>query len=207
MISRLESALQGSLPGSSAHDLLAPRPRREWPAGFDPARIRRAAGLLLVFPIGHRSHVALTVRAATLGRHGGQISLPGGVIDPGETTAEAALREAAEEVGLSPAGVRVLGALSPIDIPVSGFRLEPIVAAIDTRPRLSASDLEVARILEVPVDELMTPDALVWTKAVRDERSYDVPVLAVAGVEIWGATAMVLAEFLSLLGWSGPKIA
>lgn len=204
LIARLEPALKGALPGPVAHDLLAPRPRREWPAGFDPAQARRAAGLLLVFPLRDRAHIALTVRAATLGRHGGQVSLPGGVVDPGETPTEAALREAAEEVGLSPTGVRVLGALSPVDIPVSGFRLEPIVAAIGSRPRLLPSDAEVARILEVPVEALMAREAIAWTKAVRDERQYDVPVLAVQDVEIWGATAMVLAEFLTLLGWTGP---
>jgi 8-oxo-dGTP pyrophosphatase MutT (NUDIX family) len=205
LVMRLEQALRGSLPGAAAHDLLAPRPRREWPAGFDPAQARHAAGLLLVFPIGDRAHVALTVRAITLGRHGGQVSLPGGVVDPGETAAEAALREAAEEVGLSPAGVRILGALTPVDIPVSGFRLEPIVATMTARPRLHPSDHEVARILEVPVDALLTPDAIAWTKAVRDEREYDVPFLAFDDVEIWGATAMVLAEFLTLLGWTLPE--
>jgi 8-oxo-dGTP pyrophosphatase MutT (NUDIX family) len=205
LVLRLEEALRASLPGAAAHALLAPRPRREWPAGFDPAQVRHAAALLLVFPIDDRAHVALTVRAASLGRHGGQVSLPGGVVDPGETAPEAALREAAEEVGLSPAGVRVLGALTPVDIPVSGFRLEPIVAIMQARPRLHASDGEVARILEVPVAALSAPDALGWTKAVRDEREYDVPLLKFDDVEIWGATAMVLAEFLTLVGWTVPE--
>lgn len=205
LVVRLEGALRGSLPGAAAHDLLAPRPPREWPAGFDPAKARHAAGLLLVFPINDRAHVALTVRAATLLRHGGQVSLPGGVVDPGESASEAALREAAEEVGLSPAGVRLLGALTPVDIPVSGFRLEPIVATMNARPRLHPSDHEVARILEVPVDALLAPDAIAWTTLVREEREYDVPLLAFEDVEIWGATAMVLAEFLTLVGWIVPE--
>src|SRR5207248_11030681 len=99
-----------------------------WPAGFNPARIRHAAGLLLVFPVNDVPFVVLTLRADHLGRHGGQVSLPGGVIEPGETFEQAALREAHEEVGLSAADVRVLGALTPLDIPVTGFRLHPIVA-------------------------------------------------------------------------------
>ena len=129
VVERLAHGLSGPLPGAAAQAVLAPEPRRQWPDGFDPARIRHAAGLLLVFPIHRRAHLVLTVRADTLGRHGGQISLPGGVVDPGETIEQAALREAHEEVALPSADPRILGSLTPIDIPVSGFRLHPVVAA------------------------------------------------------------------------------
>ena len=88
------------LPGAAAQERLAPVPRRAWPTGFNPARIRHAAGLLLLYPDHDRAHIVLTVRADTLGRHGGQVSLPGGVVDPGETFEQAALREAHEEVAL-----------------------------------------------------------------------------------------------------------
>ena len=125
VVDRLQIALAEPLPGAPAQALMAPRPRREWPISFDPARIRHAGGLLLVFPIDASAHIVLTVRADTLGRHGGKVSLPGGVVEAGETFAEAAVREAHEEVGLSPHDVRVLGALTPLDIPVSGFRLHP----------------------------------------------------------------------------------
>jgi 8-oxo-dGTP pyrophosphatase MutT (NUDIX family) len=228
VVRQLERGLRGELPGAAAQLRLAPVPRREWPAGFNPARIREAAGLLLVFPAktlnaeiaefaekenplralrslrstSDQAHIVLTVRADTLGRHGGQVSLPGGVIEPGETFEQAALREAHEEVGLSPDGVRVLGALTALDIPVSGFRLQPIVAATEARPHLSASDGEVARILEIDLDELMNPAHVVSTTRERDGIALTVPAFHVAGHEIWGATAMVLAEFLTLLGWS-----
>ena len=198
---RLETGLRAELPGPAAHARLAPVPRRAWPTGFNPARIRDAAGLLLVFPVGGRAHVILTVRADTLGRHGGQVSLPGGVVDPGETLEQAALREAHEEVALPLDDVRVLGALTPLDIPVSGFRLHPIVAVSRTRPVLTPSDGEVARILEVGVDELLNPEHFVTTERDRDGFALTVPSFRVADVEIWGATAMVLAEFLALLGW------
>jgi 8-oxo-dGTP pyrophosphatase MutT (NUDIX family) len=151
---------------------------------------------------GDAAHIVLTVRADTLGRHSGQVSLPGGVIEPGETFEQAALREAHEEVGLSPDGVRVLGALTALDIPVSGFRLQPIVAVTEARPHLAASDGEVARILEIDLDELMNPAHVVSTTRERDGIALTVPAFHVAGHEIWGATAMVLAEFLALLGWS-----
>src|SRR5690349_11494479 len=169
---------------------MAPIPRRQWPTGHNPARIRNAAGLLLVFPSSARNaehaettesaektdrlralrvpraqravahedaaHIVLTVRADTLRRHGGQVSLPGGVVEAGETFEQAAIREAREEIALRDE-VHVRGALTPLDIPVSGFRLHPIVATLDARPVLAAIDGEVARILEVAVDDLMDP--------------------------------------------------
>ena len=228
-IARLETGLRAELPGPSAHARLAPVPRRAWPTGSNPARIRNAAGLLLVFPKEETAeiaenaekndslrssrsprflpdrtaaHIILTVRAHTLGRHGGQVSLPGGVVDPGETFEQAALREAHEEVALLPDEVRVLGTLTSLDLPVSGFRLHPIVAVSRTRPVLTPSDGEVARILEVGVDELLNPRHFVTTERERDGFGLTVvPSFRVADVEIWGATAMVLAEFLTVLGW------
>src|SRR6185436_15872447 len=144
VVDRLVDGLRKGLPGAAAHALMAPQPRRDWPPGFDPARVRDAAGLLLVFPVEDDAHVVLTVRADTLGRHGGQVSMPGGVAEPGETYAQAALREAHEEIALAPDAVRLLGALTPVDIPVSGFRLHPILGAADSHPGLAAADGEVA---------------------------------------------------------------
>jgi 8-oxo-dGTP pyrophosphatase MutT (NUDIX family) len=226
---RLEAGLRSTLPGPDAQARLAPLPRRQWPTSLNPARIRNAAGLLLVYPRSEETaetaesakqnsslrslrsprflpdraeaHIILTVRADAL-RHGGQVSLPGGVVDPGETFEQAALREAHEEIALSLDEVRVLGALTPLDIPVSGFRLHPIVAVNPTRPALTPSDSEVARILEVGVDDLLNPRHFSTTERQRDGVTFTVPAFHVHGVEIWGATAMVLAEFLALLGWA-----
>jgi 8-oxo-dGTP pyrophosphatase MutT (NUDIX family) len=197
----LRAGLADPLPGAAAHLLLAPRPRGAWPPGFNPARIRHAAGLLLMFPVENRAHIVLTVRAATLGRHGGQVSLPGGASEPGETFEQTALREAQEEIALALDGIRVLGALTPLDIPVSGFRLHPIVAAVNRRPSMRPADGEVARIVEVAIGELSAPARLLTHERVRDGHAEIVPGFHVHGLEIWGATAMVLAEFLMLLGW------
>jgi 8-oxo-dGTP pyrophosphatase MutT (NUDIX family) len=202
VLARLQVGLARPLPGAAAQAPMAPRPRGNWPPAFNPAHIRHAAGLLLVFPIGGDAHIVLTVRAGTLGRHGGQVSLPGGVVEPGESFERTALREAHEEVALAPDQVRVLGALTPLDIPVSGFRLHPIVAAATVRPQLTPSDGEVALILEVAVADLWDPGRRISIARVRDERELVVPAFDVAGVEIWGATAMVLAEFLAVLGWT-----
>ena len=182
---------------------MAPRLPRSWPDGFNPARIRDAAGLLLVFAGERRlAHVLLTVRAETL-RHPGQVSLPGGVVEPGETFEQAALREAHEEVRLSSEGVAIAGALTPLDIPVSGFRLHPIVATLPSQPALSAADGEVARIITPSVDELRAANCIAWRTRTRGEHTLEFPAFMLHDAEI-GATAMVLAEFLALLGWHGP---
>lgn len=201
VVRRLTEGLRGPLPGAAAHALLAPRPRRQWPEGFDPAHMRSAAGLLLVFPVAGRAHIVLTLRSDSLGRHSGQVSLPGGAVEPGETIAQAALREAEEEVALPAADARLLGLLTPLDIPVSGFRLHPVVAAMERRPGLTPAEGEVAAILEVGVEELLQQKRLVTIERERDGRRVVVPALRAGRFEVWGATAMVLAEFLVLLDW------
>jgi 8-oxo-dGTP pyrophosphatase MutT (NUDIX family) len=202
VVARLVEQLKAPLPGPAAHALLAPNPRRRWPDGFDHASIRDAAALLLVFPIARRAHIVLTLRADTLGRHGGQISLPGGAVDPGESIEHAAVREAHEEVGLPPADARVIGRLTPVDIPISGFRLHPVIAVADHRPAFNASANEVASVLEIALDELSDRSCLVTRERQLNGTSLVIPAFHVAGHDIWGATAMVLGEFLSLLGWA-----
>ena len=75
---------------------------------------------------------------------------------------------------------------------------------MDERPALYAADGEVARVLEIPIAELMDPRAFAWRTMERDGEAIRVPTLHAEGAEIWGATAMVVAEFLTLLGWAGP---
>ncbi|HEX4346280.1 MAG TPA: CoA pyrophosphatase [Vicinamibacterales bacterium] len=195
----IEHAFTRPLPGELAQARLAPRPRRDWPPGFDRRAVRDAAALLLVFPIDTHAHIVLTLRAGTLGRHGGQVSMPGGVIDAGETREAAALREAHEEIGVLPENVRLMGRLTPLEIPVSGFRLHPIVAVSNERPRFTPAPGEVARVLEVNVDHLMDPASLSSREAIQNGQTVTLPAFLVDDVEVWGATAMVLAEFLALL--------
>ena len=123
---------------------------------FDRSRFpdaRQAATLLLLYPdpTGELL-IPLTVRHAGLPDHPGEVSLPGGAVDPEDATLEAtALREANEEVGLDHRSVRVVGRLDPVWIPVSNFELTPIVAVADAPPVLTARVEEVAAIIEFPL--------------------------------------------------------
>ena len=197
---RLRPALAAPLPGADAHVLLAPRPRLNWTPDLVPDEAHPAAVLILLYPLYDTPHLLLTVRDGGLQKHAGQVSLPGGRLEPDETIVDAALREASEEVGLDRGAVSILGELSTLYIPVSGFALHPVIGVSATRQDLVAADGEVGRILEVPVSTLVDRDRLrPGTRWYRD-RFYDVPYFELCEERVWGATAMVLAELLVVLG-------
>ncbi len=127
--------------------------------------------------------------------------MPGGGVAPGEGLREAALREAHEEVGVEPGSVEVLGMLTPLDIPVSGFLLHPVVGVTVLRPAFRPRQGEVERVLEVPIDHLLDTTRQGFDHRLRDGIHYDVPFFSACGEVVWGATAMVLSEFLWILGW------
>jgi len=133
---------------------MAPEPRLGWDPLKFPDGAYDGAALLLVYPHDDTLHIALTVRGSGLRNHTGQVSLPGGRVDQGETFEVAALREATEEIGVDPNAVEVLGRLTPLHIPVSGFLLHPIVGYTSMRPAFQRAEWEVARIIAAPVNRL-----------------------------------------------------
>ena len=197
----LRARLAGSLPGVEAQMRFVPNPARTgWVAGHFPADSRAAAALLLLYPSGGDGvAVPLTVRASGLARHAGQISLPGGATDEGETLVEAALREASEEIGVDPAAVRVLGELTPVHVIVSGFTLHPIVGVVDERPAFQAAPGEVDEILEVSLDDLRDASRIRVGTRMREGLAVEYPYFDLLGHQVWGATAMVLGEFICLM--------
>ena len=199
---RLRAALDHPTPRPDVHAALAPRPRRGWRAGVLPSPTRPAAALVLLYPIDARVHLVLTRRADTLGRHAGQICLPGGAVDGYETIEAAALREAREEIGVGTAP-RVVGPLTALHIPVSNFALHPVLAVTDRRPRFVAAAAEVAHILEVPLDDLRDPGSRRSGWSWRGTEMIAVPYFEMHGERVWGATAMVLGELIHLLGADG----
>lgn len=166
---------------------------------FPPARA--AATLLLVYPAADGElTVPLTVRHADLREHPGEVSLPGGAVDPADASREAtALREAWEEVGVDPAAVAIAGVLDDIWIPVSNFELRPFVGTATVRPALVPHTDEVAEIVEVPLRHLLTEGAVSEELIEGPGWLLRAAVYRHQGHRIWGATARTLAMFASVL--------
>ena len=164
----------------------------------------RPSAVLVLFGEGPDGpDVLLIQRADTLYSHAGQPAFPGGGTDPGDGgPAGTALREAAEEVGVDPAGVRVLAVLPALHIPVSGYDVTPVIAWWHTPCAVSPVDVgEVAAVERVPVAELADPANRL---RVRHASGFVSPAFAVRGMLVWGFTAGLLDTVLELAGWSRP---
>lgn len=162
------------------------------------AGARHSAVLVALFDGNVGPEVVLTRRAWHLSSHRGEVSFPGGRLDPGESPVDAALREAEEEVLLDRSAVEVVGELDHLATVVSRSLIVPVVGRLVGRPHLAAGTSEVDRILTVPLAELLAPGTF------REERwgtpPLDRPVyfFELDDETVWGATARMLVQLLSI---------
>lgn len=127
--------------------------------------------------------------------HPGQIAFPGGRLAPGESAAAAALREAEEELGVPSAAVELLGELTTVWIPVSRFEVRPFLGWMSHEPAWRPDPREVARLLLAPAEDLARSGPTARYRREWEGREFAVPAFKVGGRLVWGATALVLAEF------------
>jgi 8-oxo-dGTP pyrophosphatase MutT (NUDIX family) len=197
LISEISNRLRDKLPGEKAHVIMAPAVSLPPKIAGTPGR---AAVLILLFPHMGKLSVLLIKRAEYPGPHSGQISLPGGKSEKGESAADTSLRESGEETGITTGNVEILGMLTPLYIPVSHIEVQPVVGYTGKTPDFDINTGEVDYIIIVPVEKLLAGKAtkIYKTLKVRDQ-TIKAPGYLVENEYIWGATAMILSEFTEII--------
>ena len=166
-----------------------------------PDDARKAGVLILLYPLDDMPAIVFMKRNEYPGVHSGQISFPGGAFEAGDKdTLVTALREAEEETGIERKSVHIVGTLSELFIPPSNFVVTPVVGYCLARPNFRPDPLEVDRLLEIPLDKFLDGN----TKQEKEISIFPgakmkVPCYYVDGHVIWGATAMMLSEFLDVI--------
>ncbi|KQQ42673.1 NUDIX hydrolase [Nocardioides sp. Leaf307] len=165
----------------------------------------RQGAVLMLFAEGERGgELLLTERAHDMRSHPGQVSFPGGSVDPGESVEEAALREADEEVGLDPASVELFGRLPELWLPPSNFAVTPVLGwCADVAVRI-ASRAEVHAIHRVAIEDLLDPTHRVQ---VRHPAGFTGPGFLIGpehDVVLWGFTGGIVSRLFDHLGWTRP---
>jgi mutator protein MutT len=146
----------------------------------------------------------LTQRAINLTNHGGQISFPGGRLEPGESTQQAAIRETEEEIGVHESKIELFGQLTSVYIPPSDFTVTPYVGVIRGEPNFKCCPREVEKIVRAPLNQLMEPEALTSGMVTRSNgETLKVPCYRIGGHQIWGATAIMVGELVERLRRAG----
>lgn len=201
-IHRIKERISKPLPGKNAQLKMSPQPVDE--RRFDlltPKSHRKGAVLLMIYPEGNQAFFPLIKRPNYPGVHGGQIALPGGKMDP--TDADliyTALREAEEEVAINPQKVTVLGSLTDLYIPASNFLVKPVIAFSEEIPDFVPEAREVQQILPTPLLSLFDKGILMRKKLIVNQGlELDTPYFEIQKEMVWGATAMILSEFLEIL--------
>ncbi len=198
---KLTATLLDDLPGEAAQFRMAPMARKrisEMPLGDDS--IRKAAVMIPLFKNLETDCLLLTVRSTYEGAHSGQVSFPGGKFDENESDPiQVALREMEEEVGIKAEHVQIIGKLSPIFIPVSKMHVQPVIAWVHDANWM-ANRYEVAQLLEVPIHQLFQTN-VIKKKSMEfiPGMPVEVPYFDIQGHVVWGATAMIISELLSVL--------
>ena len=195
----LTERLHQPLPGSMAQRLM--ESELSYGRHCGPARpdARPAGVVAALYMIDGRWHLPLMVRPDTAAHHAGQISLPGGTVEAGETSEAAALRELEEELGISRSGTLLLGRLTDVYVYGTNFLITPWVAMIEATATFRPSAAEVEEILQIPIEHLLDPANRGQHIEQRGSLRFMAPHFRWHEHRIWGATSMILAELADLL--------
>ncbi len=198
-ISDIKAALARPLPGKKAQFLMAPGYRPDYDLEevmkFNP---RIGGVLLLINPKAEGHTIVFTLRREYNGTHSGQMSFPGGKREDGDADITyTALRETHEEIGVKPEDVNVIGALSELYIPPSNFLVYPTVGVLKGAVNFNPQEYEVAEIVEIPLGFFMREENRSKTRIkIMGKTEVEVPAYLYGKYVIWGATAIMMSEFV-----------
>ncbi|MFP3860024.1 MAG: NUDIX hydrolase [Bacteroidales bacterium] len=194
---KLKESLNQFLPGERAQSKMAPLHRH-------PKKIthhtKKAGVLLLLYPKDTEVYTVFIKRQVYEGVHSGQISLPGGKMEKTDNTIiDTALRETREEIGINPKHIKIIGKLTELFIPVSDYIVQPVIGTLHYEPEYSPDPREVDDIFSVPLKKLTDPVCVSTNQTfTENNKKYTAPFYKVDNLQIWGATAMILSEFMEL---------
>jgi 8-oxo-dGTP pyrophosphatase MutT (NUDIX family) len=201
-LDNVQAALElAEFDGTAAQQKMMPQARVNWRPPDRPGQPRLGGVLLLLYKAEDELHLVLTRRRDDLQAHAGQVSFPGGRHEAPETLQATALRETFEEIGIPAEALRILGELSSLYILPSDFEVHPFVAYYEngTQPRFVPDSREVAEIIEVPLSHLLDPSVRIEEEWELRGYPVSVPFFQINQHKVWGATAMMLSEFLERL--------
>ena len=193
----IKRALQKKLPGASSHRKMLPPNRPLTFASQNSKYLKHSSVLLLLFEENNELFACLIKRPQHMKYHAGQVALPGGRIEEGETALETALRETHEEIGISNKKITILGSLSELYVAVSQFLIHPFVGWLNEKPEFRLNHDEVEKILIFPL--LRFNNIFEETELETITGTLKVPCIRYDNEIIWGATAMILSEFYDIL--------
>ncbi len=191
-IEELRLSLQENLPGQESQMKMAAQVRLENKHDF----YRNAAVMILLYLDGGKWQFVLMKRPEYKGAHSNQVSLPGGINeDIDHDLKSTALRETREELGIDDSMIQVLGGLTKLTIPVSGIEVSPYVGVFPEKPVFHPEPSEVSYLIEVPLADLLNPNKIKESVRTILGNPIKVPYFHLKEEQVWGATAMMLAEF------------
>ncbi len=204
-ITQLKITINNDLPGEESHQKMRVIYDQSIELPFSKINSTQAAVLILLYLADNEIYFFLTKRTDELKHHKGQISFPGGTQEGNEKLIDTALRETQEEIGINKTSISIIGTITPLFVPVTGFMIYPFIGYSLNKLNPKPDPVEVATIFSVNISDLLNKENR--TTEQRNIRGYDVqvPYFKLNDYQVWGATSMILSEFRDLIKFINEK--